>query len=134
MCRLHSSSYRLLCIPAPIISYHVLILVLVAIRKDEQYVSCGQSLEGIMFVERKKREKLAGGIEHIPGRPGAGRRGLPSAALMPFLAGVVMGLAISTLAVIRPPNSTAAAGSITNIYISLGKPHYSNFESTRNSA
>ena len=74
-----------------------------------------------MFVERKKREKTvaASGVEHRPAV--VGRRGLSSAALMPFVAGVVIGLAISTLAVVRPPNSTStAAGSITNIYISLG--------------
>lgn len=79
-----------------------------------------------MFVERKKREKAtaAGGtVEHTPsGRPGTGRRGLAaSGALMPFLAGVVIGLAISTLAVVRPPAHSTAAGSITNIYISLGR-------------
>ena len=73
-----------------------------------------------MFVERKKREKAVCGSGVEP-RPGVGRRSLSSAALMPFLTGVVIGLAISTLAVVRPPNSTTtAAGSITNIYISLG--------------
>jgi hypothetical protein len=72
-----------------------------------------------MFLERKKREKAiaASGMEHRPA--GVGRRGLSSAALMPFVAGVVIGLTISTLAVVRLPNSTAT-GSITNIYISLG--------------
>ena len=77
-----------------------------------------------MFVDRKKREKATavGGVEHTStGRPGVGRRGLSSGALMPFLAGVVIGLAISTVAVVRPPAHSTAAGSITNIYISLGR-------------
>lgn len=77
-----------------------------------------------MFVERKRREKVvaSSGVDHRPALAVVGRRGLSSAALMPFVAGVVIGLAISTLAVVRPPNSTStAAGSITNIYISLGK-------------
>lgn len=68
-----------------------------------------------MFVERKKRESAIGGV------PGVDKRGPSSSkALMPFLTGVVIGLAISTLAVVRPSQSPAA-GPITNIYISLGK-------------
>ncbi len=72
-----------------------------------------------MFVERKKREKTIAGH----GMPGVnvGRRGPCSGAgLMPFLAGVVIGLTISTLAVVRPSHSPTA-GVITDIYISLGK-------------
>ena len=86
-----------------------------------------------MFVERKKREKATAAEHTPPGRPGVGRRGLSSRALMPFLAGVVIGLAISTVAVVRPHAHSTAAGSITNIYISLGRlavNHYSSTELT----
>ena len=58
--------------------------------------------------ERGRREKSVAGYKATSNKP---RR--HHWALLPFLGGVLIGLAISTVAVVRP--------TITNVYISLGE-------------
>ena len=61
-----------------------------------------------MAGERATREKSVAGHKAMTNKP---RR--HHWALLPFLGGVLIGLAISTVAVVRP--------TITNVYISIGE-------------
>ena len=67
-----------------------------------------------MSGEREGQGKTTTGHEYAARTPSSRRH--VHWALVPFLAGVLIGLAISTAAVVRPHTDY-----ITNVYINLGK-------------
>lgn len=67
-----------------------------------------------MFDERGRPGKTITGHEYAAKTPSTRRQ--VHWALLPFLAGVLIGLAISTAAVVRPHTDY-----ITNVYINLGE-------------
>ena len=69
-----------------------------------------------MSGERVRKEKAQSIAEQTASKSTTSTRRRHHWALLPFLGGVLIGLAISTAAVVRP-----RADAVTNIYINFGK-------------